>query len=469
MTSTHEPGLGVSAASTRLDILGSLPAVVWEADVDTEAMLYVSERARDITGFDPAVWVAEPKFWEHHLHPDDLLDAGRATQQAIDRSETVRIEYRFKVADGTYRWFQDSIQVTQDGEGRRRLVGVMVDVHDQRSRLEGAQKARAAAAEPDAATAEVTPPLHQAIVDNLSDGVYYVDRERRISYWNRGAERLSGYAADQAVGKHCYDNLLVHIDAEGRNLCKTACPLMQTIADGKERSHLVWLKHALGHRVPVEVRTGPIRSPETNEIVGGVEIFSDASGLVEARDAVEAARQDALTDPMTGLPSRRLLDAVLPARQDDLDRHRQPFGFLLVEIDDFAEFARSFTDMAADQALRVVGATIKGSLRTGDLAVRWGDASFAVVAAQVDADGIYFLAERLLRLVRATIVPVPMGIAQVRVSIGGALGHPLESGDVLTARTEAALAAAQTSGKDRFLLNEPLAARAEPRQFGVRW
>lgn len=331
--STHAPddaaGLGRAVVGALPDILGALPAVVWEADVESDTMLFVSERARDLVGFDPAVWVAEPRFWERHLHPDDREAAEQAARRAIDRHETARIEYRFQVGDGSYRWFQDSLQVTTDADGRKRLVGVMVDVHEQRSRLEKAQR--------------------------------------------------------------------------------------------------------------------------------------------EAVEAVEAARRDALTDVTTGLPSRRLLDAVLPSRQDDLDRHHQAFGLLVVEVDDFNAFSIMFTEAAAAQALRVVGATIRGGLRSGDTAVRWGDASFAIVAARVDAEGMHWLAERLLRLVRATIVPVPLGTSQVRASIGGALGHPQESSEGLQARTEAALAAAKASGGDRFVLNEPPAAHPEPRTLGVRW
>jgi len=44
------------------------------------------------------------------------------------------------------------------------------------------------------------------LLDNLHDGVYFVDCERRITYWNRGAERITGYSADEVVGSRCSDN-----------------------------------------------------------------------------------------------------------------------------------------------------------------------------------------------------------------------------------------------------------------------
>ncbi len=461
------PPAAASRAST-FDLMDALPAVVWEADAESQSMLYVSSRAWSIVGFDPDAWVSEPGFWEDHVHPDDLPAATASLDAAVETGVSTRIEYRFRVAQGAYRWFQDSIQVVPGEDGRLRLVGVMVDIHDERMRQELLARERAEAPAPSGQDLVASSPLHQAIVDNLSDGVYYVDRMRAISYWNHGAERLTGYAAQDVIGRHCYDNLLVHVDAEGHNLCHSACPLMQTIQDGRERQHLVWLRHADGHRVPVETRTAAIRSSETGLIVGGVEIFSDATGLVEARDAMDEARRDALTDPLTRLPNRRLLDVVLASRQEDLDRRGAPFGFLMVDIDHFKQFNDTFGHDVGDQALKVVAATLKGACRTGDTIVRWGGEEFAIVAAQVDADAIHRLADRLLRMVRLAHVPVGAGRFPIHVSIGGALAHAGEPVETLFVRADQALLAAKDAGRDRFVLNEPFRARTEPRVFGAR-
>ena len=95
---------------------------------------------------------------------------------------------------------------------------------------------------PDPAEAD----LHKTIVENLSDGIYMVDRERQITYWNRGAERISGYSSAEVVGRHCFDNILGHVDAAGNSLCHSACPLAQTMSDGDAREVSIWLKHADG-------------------------------------------------------------------------------------------------------------------------------------------------------------------------------------------------------------------------------
>ena len=47
-----------------------------------------------------------------------------------------------------------------------------------------------------------TEAMFKNIVDNIYEGVYFVDLERRITYWNRGAERITGYSAAEVVGRH---------------------------------------------------------------------------------------------------------------------------------------------------------------------------------------------------------------------------------------------------------------------------
>ncbi len=118
------------------DLVEALNAVVWEADGDDYHMTFVSPRASDITGYSADVWMNEPEFWENRLHPDDRDATIAAVDTAIGAMRDVSIEYRFRTADGSYRWFSDVIRVIpkRDGSGHR-LVGVMLDITRQK-RLE---------------------------------------------------------------------------------------------------------------------------------------------------------------------------------------------------------------------------------------------------------------------------------------------------------------------------------------------
>ncbi len=145
------------------------------------------------------------------------------------------------------------------------------------------------------------------IVDNLYDSVYFVDRQRRIVYWNRGAERLTGFASHEVLGTCCSDDILMHVDETGKSLCRESCPLAETMEDGTPREAEVYLPHKLGHRVPVLVRPSPVRNAQ-GEIAGGVEIFSANAGQLAVRERMEELEKAVLLDPLTEAGNRRLAE-----------------------------------------------------------------------------------------------------------------------------------------------------------------
>ncbi len=96
------------------------------------------------------------------------------------------------------------------------------------------------------------------ILENLYEGVYFVDKERTITSWNNGATQLTGFSQDEVVHKKCFSNILNHVDVNGIALCFDGCPLHATIQDGVPREANVFLQHKNGHRVPVMVKALPI-------------------------------------------------------------------------------------------------------------------------------------------------------------------------------------------------------------------
>ena len=305
--------------------------------------------------------------------------------------------------------------------------------------------------------------FHKTIVDDLSDGVYYVDLERRITYWNRGAERLTGYSAEDVVGCLCYANILNHVDDAGRQLCWSVCPLAATIRDGEPRDVEVWMRHRDVNRQPVRVRTAPIRDA-ARVVVGAVEIFDDASRMISARAAEGAAGRDALTDGLTGVPNRRHLDAVLSGRLEDLARYGWGFGLLLVGIDHFKRVSDGHGHATGDQALRVVSATLAGGVRAGDLVGRWGGEEFAVLVQAADEGTLRETADRLRQLVaRSTVRAEPEGsVIPVRISGGGSPARVGDTAEGLLARADRSLYRAKAGGRDRGVIDSDREAHEGP-------
>jgi PAS domain S-box-containing protein len=148
---------------------------------------------------------------------------------------------------------------------------------------------------------EIVTDAVREICNAMNAGVYLTDRSRTIVFWNRRAEEITGYKAEQVVGTACYDGILEHVDKEGRALCgEELCPLHRSIVTEQPSPApvIVYAKSASGERVPVSTSTAPVHDAEGN-VIGGVEVLQDERDhLVE----MELARATQL----------QLLDAKLP-------------------------------------------------------------------------------------------------------------------------------------------------------------
>lgn len=138
------------------------------------------------------------------------------------------------------------------------------------------------------------------LLDALPSGAYITDLHRRILYWNKAAERITGWPASEVVGRSCFENILSHIDKDGHPLCgKDYCPLHRSIVTDQsaEEPLLIYAQTRSGRRVPVEVTVAPLRDP-SNAVVGGIELFRDATDLVSDMRRAQVIQENALRCPL---------------------------------------------------------------------------------------------------------------------------------------------------------------------------
>ncbi len=137
----------------------------------------------------------------------------------------------------------------------------------------------------------------QSIVDSMPDGVYVVDTQRRIVSWNKAAERITGWKAEEVVGTSCYSGVLAHVDADGHLLCgHEFCPLHRSIVTKKRNASplLVYALSKRGARIPLEANVAPILD-DAGKVVGGVETFRDISESVRNMEIAREVQDEAMT------------------------------------------------------------------------------------------------------------------------------------------------------------------------------
>ncbi len=136
----------------------------------------------------------------------------------------------------------------------------------------------------------------EKIIDCLNDGVYVCDRDRRIVFWSRSAERITGWRSEDVLGRACLEDILNHVDKDGHRLCgEEHCPLHRAMITGVTTNVpiIVFAQRKDGRRVPTQVTTAPILN-EAGEIIGGVETFRDVSPMLVDLERAQKIQTQAL-------------------------------------------------------------------------------------------------------------------------------------------------------------------------------
>jgi PAS domain S-box-containing protein len=172
-------------------LLAHTPAVIHVFKIEGENVIpiVVSENIERLLG----VTVRESmhhEWWRSSLHPEDRDRAIGVLAEAL-KGDGYSMEYRLRHKDGSYHWVQDNNRVVRDVTGKpKHAVGVWTDITE-RKRAEDRL-------------------LQQAdIINSAHDAIIIRDLERRIQFWNKGAERLYGWTAAEAVGRNVCDLLYV--------------------------------------------------------------------------------------------------------------------------------------------------------------------------------------------------------------------------------------------------------------------
>jgi PAS domain S-box-containing protein len=145
--------------------------------------------------------------------------------------------------------------------------------------------------------------LARIIVDSISDGLFTVDRQFIITYFNRAAERITGFKASEAIGKHCFEIFRTEV-------CHGRCAIRDTLASDEAVSNVrVTIITQDGREVPISLSTEVLRD-EQGAMVGVVEFFRDLTEVEHVREALEQGR--VLEAIVSASPAMRRIIEMLP-------------------------------------------------------------------------------------------------------------------------------------------------------------
>ncbi len=190
-------------------------------------------------------------------------------------------------------------------------------------------------------------------------------------------------------------------------------------------------------RVPTVPTTGVTNAVIAGQLVGGI---------VDRVSLIGGLREEAVTDPLTGLANRRGMYELLDRMLAHADRTREPFSLVMLDIDRFKQFYDVFGHLAGDAVLRSIGAMLRAGVRLQDVVVRFGGEEFCLLLPATGRDGAASLVNQL-RVTATKRSDVP-GVSRPTFSAGIAQWDGTEGRQSLISRADTALYRAKDAGRD---------------------
>jgi diguanylate cyclase (GGDEF)-like protein/PAS domain S-box-containing protein len=292
---------------------------------------------------------------------------------------------------------------------------------------------------------------YRLVLESLPIGLFVVNREGKIILWNAGAERLTGYLRQEAIGRPCAGEFLAHTNSEENALTGAAHPLVETMRDGKALSVPASICTKAGHYLSVNLRTVPRRN-DRGGIAGAAEIFEEIAAKDPANRRQSKLAAFGCLDQLTGLLNHSMIQAHLKENVSLYAVYPVPFCVMCFAIDDLAQLRKRFGQAAVDASLRVVGQTLESGLRPTDFVGRWLEEEFLAVLIECNEADVMNVGQRLRKMVQHTGITFWGDFLRVTVSLGATTAHDHDTPGSMISRAEQALRESVKAGGNRVVV-----------------
>lgn len=277
--------------------------------------------------------------------------------------------------------------------------------------------------------------IYKYLLDSISEGICIVDQNGIITYWNKGAEALTGYKDSELVGRCCKGSVLMYVDGNGVNSCERDCLAVKSFINGGMHTMEVYVRHKDGYRVPVVVRTAPIKNAD-GQIVGAVEEIRDNKSKVEYTHKIEDLEKCALLDPLTGVMKKFGLEMNLRSVFGVMNRYGWSYGIFFIDVGDLKKITDVYGCDIGNNVLKMVAKTLTNSVRAVDVVGRWGNKEFMVIAMNVSEDHLNSIANKIRTLIAQSGYSVGNEIVRVTASVCATMALPNDTVSSLLKRIE---------------------------------
>ncbi|MEM7453455.1 MAG: diguanylate cyclase [Planctomycetota bacterium] len=310
------------------------------------------------------------------------------------------------------------------------------------------------------------------LMDNLRDGVIFVDSRLRIQRWNRSVEAMTGTSSQKAIGGPISPDLLRLHNTKGEPVPQAACPFGECIRIQEPVEQEFNVIGRSGRSIRTFLTVSPVIDGE-GKIHGAIAQLQDLSVQTDLQRQLRDLYAISMLDPLTSVANRaefeRMLDEYVKAHtQADL-----PCSLIICDIDFFKSINDNFGHHIGDQALIAFAQLLKEFVRQQDIVARYGGEEFVILCANCTRDAAVDRAEQIRARLNTTSQSVLDGKC-LTASFGVSQLQRDEQPDSFFVRADQALLHAKASGRNRVICAERMSRKSgrtqePPSITGMKW
>jgi len=400
---------------------------------------FINPAALRITGYEEKEIIGRhyPTLIRQDMREEAMKFFGRQFVKGIPNTYS---EYPVIVKDGREIWLGQNTQlIFQDGKVMA-FQAVARDITD-RKRIEDELKE--------------SEEKFRLLAASAHDAIITMDHEGTVFFWNDAAEKMFGYANQEAMGKNCHRLI---VPSRYHEAYEKGFDVFKNSGQGAAIGNTLELEARKkdGMEFPVELSLSSIRFHGEWSAVGIIRDITERKRMEkELQDSENRYHELSIVDDLTQLFNSRHFYFQLKSETERSNRYEQPLTLLLLDLDNFKTFNDAYGHVEGDQVLRRLGQVVKRCLRETDFAYRYGGEEFTILLPMTtSADGAV-TAERIrTEFKKETFSPAPGQDVHVTVSIGLAQYKPQEEMKTFVHRVDQLMYQGKKNGKDR-VCSEP--------------
>ena len=270
----------------------------------------------------------------------------------------------------------------------------------------------------------------RAVLDGLPSGVCVVDNAGRVLFWNARAEQITGFPCQELTDRVFAGSLPWNDDGEGSRTGDSRPE------NGQELD--IFLRHKEGYRVPVRLRSAPVRDGG-GTIIATAQVFEERNLALGLGYHLNARGVQNHVDASTGISDASSTGAYLEACLRDFADDGMVFGVVVIVIDDLDRIRRTYGASAARRLLHMLAATVGKSLYEGDIVGHWAEDRFIAILLDCRQTMLERAAVMLKNVIQTAAMPWWGDWISASATLGATAVRAGDTVDTLLSRAEEAM------------------------------